>query len=141
MLVADQVARCAFGHHFAVIEDGQPLAEPFGFIHEMRGQQDGLALRQQLLQAIPDQVPGLRMAVVFGSRAKGTHRPGSDVDLALFGESIRAADLVRLSEHLNEDSPLPYRFDVVQYETLASEELRSHIDRVGLRIWPAPPLS
>ena len=88
-----------------------------------------------------DQVPGLRMAVVFGSRAKGTHRPGSDVDLAIFGESVKAADLVRLSEQLNEDSPLPYRFDVVQYETLASEDLRSHIDRVGLRIWPETSLT
>lgn len=88
-----------------------------------------------------DQVPGLRMAVLFGSRAKGTHRPGSDVDLALFGESVQTTDLVRLSEHLNEDSPLPYQFDVVLYETLASEELRSHIDRVGLHIWPEKPLS
>lgn len=54
---------------------------------------------------------------------------------------MRTADLVRLSETLNEDSPLPYRFDVVLYETLASEELRSHIDRVGFPIWPEKAIS
>lgn len=82
-----------------------------------------------------DQVAGLRKAVVFGSRAKGSHRPGSDVDLALFGDSVSTDDLIRLSESLNELAPLPYRFDVVQYETITSADLRQHIDRVGECIW------
>lgn len=89
-----------------------------------------------LIRDALDRVPGLRKAVVFGSRAKGTHRPGSDVDLALFGETVGPEDLVRASESLNEVAPLPYRFDVVQYETITSLDLRQHIDRVGVSIWP-----
>lgn len=89
-----------------------------------------------LIREALDAVPGLRKAVVFGSRAKGSHRPGSDVDLALFGETLGPEDLVRASESLNEVAPLPYRFDVVQYEAITSVDLRQHIDRVGVCVWP-----
>lgn len=88
-----------------------------------------------LIRKALDQVPGLRKALVFGSRAKGPHRPGSDVDLALFGESLGPQDLIRVSQSLNETTPLPYRFDVVQYESITSEDLRQHIERVGVCVW------
>jgi predicted nucleotidyltransferase len=31
-------------------------------------------------------VPAVETAIIYGSRAKGTHRPGSDIDLTLFDQ-------------------------------------------------------
>ena len=67
-------------------------------------------------------------AILFGSRAKGTYRPGSDVDLAIDGDEREASYL------LNEETPLPYSFDVINLEKLSSESLRKHIERVGIKI-------
>lgn len=75
--------------------------------------------------------PQIRRARLFGSRAKGTHAPGSDVDLALEGEIT--FELIReVSRSLNQDSTMPYRFDVLDYAAIQSQELREHIDRVGI---------
>lgn len=75
----------------------------------------------------------VQAAKLFGSRAKGTHRHGSDIDLALLGP-VEREQLLEISEELNERTLLPYRFDVVAYDTLDSPALRAHIDRVGILI-------
>ncbi|EXJ09015.1 hypothetical protein D791_04058 [Nitrincola nitratireducens] len=43
--------------------------------------------------------------------------------------------VIRLSDVLNEVLPLPYFFDVLNYNTLSDPELKAHIDRVGLEIY------
>jgi predicted nucleotidyltransferase len=82
--------------------------------------------------------PGIRDVVVFGSRAKGTAKPGSDVDLAVKGASD--SEIIRLSASLNEETTLPYFFDVVAFETITSHELREHIERVGVLIYSSANL-
>lgn len=57
----DQGPGRAFGNQPAVVDHAEPVAQAFGLVHEMRGQQDGLAARQQRLQALPDQVARLRI--------------------------------------------------------------------------------
>ncbi|MGB3312067.1 MAG: nucleotidyltransferase domain-containing protein [Nodosilinea sp.] len=49
-------------------------------------------------------------AVLFGSRAKGNYKQGSDVDLALKGDRITHRTVAALADCLNEDKPLPYFF-------------------------------
>ena len=73
-------------------------------------------------------------AVVFGSRAKGNYRSGSDVDIALNGPAIRHEDVIEVGYFLNEETLLPYQFDIVAYATIDNEALRDHIDRVGREI-------
>lgn len=73
--------------------------------------------------------------VLFGSRAKGNFRKGSDVDIAVKGLSVTYDSVIRLSDQLNEVLPLPYFFDVLNYNTLSDPELKAHIDRVGLEIY------
>ncbi|GAB2596005.1 nucleotidyltransferase domain-containing protein [Nitrincola alkalisediminis] len=73
--------------------------------------------------------------VLFGSRAKGNFRKGSDVDIAVKGLSVTYDSVIRLSDVLNEVLPLPYFFDVLNYNTLSDPELKAHIDRVGLEIY------
>jgi predicted nucleotidyltransferase len=73
--------------------------------------------------------------VVFWSRAKGTARPESDIDLALDGE-ISAEMIGRIAFDLD-DLPLPYRFDVQALAAIQHAELRRHIERVGLELYRA----
>ena len=77
----------------------------------------------------------VRKACIFGSRAKGNHRPGSDVDIALMGEAVRHSDVLEIGYELNEDGCLPYQFDILDYNTLDNDALREHIDRVGKTIY------
>lgn len=85
------------------------------------------------LRAVFGQVPGLTKVVLFGSRAKGTHRPTSDIDLALFGPLSPAA-LARAAGLLDA-STLPYQVDVLAYDDIDSPDLRAHIGRVGVVVW------
>jgi len=67
-------------------------------------------------------------AILFGSRAKGDYRQGSDVDLAIVGDERW------VSYMLNEETPLPYFFDVIHLEKITNDALRRHIERVGKTI-------
>lgn len=83
-----------------------------------------------LIRGVLARHPGV--AWLFGSRAKGTARPASDIDLALEGPEdplVTAAVEGELDE-----LPLPYRFDVVSVATIRSQALLDPIARVGVRI-------
>lgn len=86
-----------------------------------------------LVVAVLARHPEVREAWVFGSRAMGTYRPESDIDIALDGDvdDLLAA---RIEGELDE-LPLPYRFDVRAYPGVRHAPLREHIDRVKRRIF------
>lgn len=73
----------------------------------------------------------IEKVVLFGSRALGNYKTGSDVDLAIYGADVDRKTVRRLSEQLNENYPLPYFFDVVDYNALENENLIEHIDTYG----------
>jgi len=74
----------------------------------------------------------IEKAAIFGSRAKGNYKPGSDLDIAIWGDDISFSTISRLHAILEEESPMPYFFDIVDYSHLNHEELKSHIDRAGI---------
>ncbi|MDB6072489.1 MAG: polymerase beta domain protein region [Verrucomicrobiaceae bacterium] len=80
--------------------------------------------------------PEVSQAKLFGSRAKGTHTPSSDVDLAIWGDvdPLRAESIAAELDEL----PLPYRFEVQPFEHIAHAPLRDHIERVGIVVYPKP---
>lgn len=78
--------------------------------------------------------PAVEEAVVYGSRAKGTYRPGSDIDLVLKGDSLSLKDLNPICLALD-DLLLPYTFDVSIYERLNDQNLLDHIQRVGRTLY------
>jgi len=80
------------------------------------------------------QFPEIEQALVFGSRAKGNSKPGSDVDLAVKGSEITPETITRLRSTLN-DMPLPYFFDVIDYKGIENKDLTDHIDRVAKTIY------
>lgn len=73
--------------------------------------------------------------IIFGSRAMGNYKKGSDVDLAIKGKYIDRKVIIRLSDDLNENYPLPYFFDVVNYMDINNVELKQHIDEFGKLIY------
>ena len=66
---------------------------------------------------------------VFGSRALGTARPASDIDLALYGR-LSEAQLARLWT-LFDESSLAVTVDLLDYGRINNDALRRHIDAVA----------
>lgn len=81
------------------------------------------------MQAIFQKYEAIEKVVIYGSRAKGNYKEGSDIDITLFGELNY--DLIIKLKHEFEDSNIPYLVDISIYEDLQSETLKEHIDRVG----------
>ena len=74
--------------------------------------------------------PEVERAVLFGSRAKGTFRQGSDIDLALVGEGVDWRLLGRIEMALD-DLMLPYSFSLIELSSVTNEEVAAHVRRVG----------
>ena len=87
---------------------------------------------EQITRAL-EKTPKIHRAYLFGSRAMGRHRPGSDIDLAVEGERLNLDVLLSVMNHLD-DLMLPYRFDVVDRSRIDSA-LEDHIQRVGIKIY------
>jgi predicted nucleotidyltransferase len=68
--------------------------------------------------------------VVYGSRAKGNFRPGSDIDLTLFGKELDQQQCSDIAEALD-DLFLPYMIDLSVFDQLKHSDLKEHIGRVG----------
>ncbi len=93
-----------------------------------------IGLKQSDLQVITDIIKKystIDSAVIFGSRAKGNFRSGSDVDIALFGKDIKRENILDISFLLNEETLMPYHFDILDFNTIQNPNLAEHIRRVG----------
>lgn len=75
--------------------------------------------------------PEVERAVLFGSRAKGTHKRGSDIDLSLSGDALDWRTVGRLYDALD-DLMLPYRFSLIQHDANTDADVAAHIARVGV---------
>ena len=87
-----------------------------------------------LLNSVFRRHPRITEVKLFGSRAKGTHAPNSDIDLALCGD-LDALQAQAIAAELDE-LPLPYRYDVQAFNAIRFLPLREHIERVGITIYP-----
>ena len=83
--------------------------------------------------------PEIEKAVLYGSRAKGNYRNGSDIDLTLFGDGFNFSLLTRLDNELD-DLLLPYKFDLSFFAYLTHPELIDHIRRVGVVVYERTPV-
>lgn len=69
-------------------------------------------------------------AVLYGSRAKGTYKPASDIDLTLIGTSLDLTIQQKIENELD-DLLLPYKVDLSIYHQITNKDLIDHIERVG----------
>lgn len=96
-------------------------------------------LSAQTLAKISDVLAGfpqVERAVLFGSRAKGVQRPGSDIDLALFGPSLDWRVIGLIGDEFDR-SDLPYSFSLIHRNADTAPEVTAHITRVGREIYAA----
>lgn len=75
--------------------------------------------------------PAVERAILYGSRAIGNDKPGSDIDLTLFGDQLNLRILGQIAARL-EESPIPYQVDLSIWSQLNHAGLREHIERVGV---------
>ncbi|MDD5296108.1 MAG: nucleotidyltransferase domain-containing protein [Rhodocyclaceae bacterium] len=72
--------------------------------------------------------------LIYGSRAKGNYRPGSDIDLTTKGDEMPFAEFMQIQDQID-DLLLPYCVDLSQYCQIGNPDLTAHIDRVGKEIY------
>lgn len=72
--------------------------------------------------------PEIEKVLIYGSRAKGTYKNGSDIDFAIWTDNDENS--YRILWELDE-LPTPYTFDVTNYKFLTNENLKKSIDSDG----------
>jgi predicted nucleotidyltransferase len=86
------------------------------------------------IQSVLAKFPQVEKAILYGSRAKGNYRIGSDIDLTLNGKDLDTALLLRIETDLD-DLLLPYTIDLSLFRHIENPDLLAHIDRVGVNFY------
>lgn len=77
----------------------------------------------------------IEKAVIYGSRAKGNYKNGSDIDLTLFGgDDLTLNVLYQISNELD-DLLLPYTIDLSIFSHISDPDVIDHIRRVGVMFY------
>ncbi len=76
----------------------------------------------------------LSKVLLYGSRALGNYKTGSDIDLTLIGEQLELRDVLKIEADLD-DLMTPYSFDLSIYHQINSQNLTDHIQRVGVILY------
>jgi len=85
------------------------------------------------------QCPHVEKVLLYGSRAKGNYRNGSDIDMTLIGDDLTLDNSVYpLMDRLDE-SFLPYSFDISIFKDIENKDLVEHIERVGKVLYQRKP--
>ena len=78
--------------------------------------------------------------LLYGSRAKGNYRNGSDIDLTLIGDQLNYSQLSGIESDID-DLFLPYSFDISIFKDIDNPDLVEHINRVGVVLYEKDSLS
>ncbi|HMQ69888.1 MAG TPA: nucleotidyltransferase domain-containing protein [Ignavibacteria bacterium] len=82
------------------------------------------------IEHVFEEFPQIEEVLIYGSRAKEIHKPGSDIDLALKGDDLDH-NLINLISLRLDELYLPFIFDISLFSKIANKDLIDHIDRVG----------
>jgi len=89
----------------------------------------------QSICAILGRYPQVKRAILYGSRAKGSHKSGSDIDLTLRGgNDLTLAVVYKILDDLDE-MLLPYTIDLSIFENIEDPDVIAHIQRVGVTFY------
>ena len=87
------------------------------------------------IHAVLGRYPQVEKAVLYGSRAKGNFKNGSDIDLTLVGgASLTSAVLYKLERELD-DLLLPHTIDLSIQSQITNAEVLDHIRRIGVEFY------
>ena len=100
--------------------------------------QHGLMERdRQTLFEIFEKFQEVKSVYLYGSRAKGTYKSGSDIDLAIMNGNVSPKTIRSIKAEI-QDSNLPYFVDITDFTTLNHKELAEHIQRMGVPFYALP---
>lgn len=85
----------------------------------------------QKLYIVLSHYPQVEKATLYGSRAKGNFKHGSDIDLTLHGENLSLDIVYKILNELDE-LLLPYTFDLSIFDYINDKDVIEHIQRVGV---------
>ncbi|CAN5464746.1 nucleotidyltransferase domain-containing protein [soil metagenome] len=94
----------------------------------------------QKMNSIFKEFNSVDKVIIYGSRAKGNFRPGSDIDLTIEGKDLNLRSLSQISIKLD-DLSLPYLLDLSIKNKITKQELLDHIERVGKVFYVSNPSS
>lgn len=90
----------------------------------------------EMLLGIFGRYPKILEVRIFGSRAKGSAKRASDIDLAVSAPAMTVQKWSQLQEDL-EGAPIIFEYDLVRLDELPPGALREKILKEGKRIYPA----
>ncbi len=79
----------------------------------------------------------INKVLIYGSRAKGNYKTGSDIDLIVYGENLDLTTLYKIENELD-DLFLPYSIDISLFKYIDNEKLLEHIKRLGKIFYKKP---
>jgi predicted nucleotidyltransferase len=77
--------------------------------------------------------PEVEEVILYGSRAKGSEKKGSDIDLTFKGTSLNLQVMNRIRNALHQMNT-PYTFDLSIFANIENQDLIDHIERVGKKL-------
>lgn len=89
-------------------------------------QRDIEALKKHLVN-----IAGIEKAWLFGSRAMGNYKQGSDIDIAIAGQEINRSDILQAIDAINEEEPIPFFTEIIDFNTIDNPKLKEHILQQG----------
>ena len=88
----------------------------------------------QKLKTTFESEPQIHKVIIYGSRAKGNYRKGSDIDLTIMAPDFNLTDLNRIDNKID-DLLLPYMVDLSLYHYIQNPDLIDHIKRIGIEFY------
>lgn len=89
----------------------------------------------QKIGAVLSRYPQVEQAILYGSRAKGNYKNGSDIDLTLCGGADLTLNVIyKIIEELD-DLLLPYTIDLSIFNDIGDPDVIAHIQRVGVTFY------
>jgi predicted nucleotidyltransferase len=85
----------------------------------------------QKICSVLNHYPQVEKAILYGSRAKGNYKNGSDIDLTLHGEELSLNTIYKILDDLD-DLLLPYTIDLSIFKDIDDLDVIEHIQRVGI---------
>lgn len=89
---------------------------------------------QRIIKSVFEKQPKIDKVILYGSRAIGNYKNGSDIDLMLEGDQLRLDDLLEIMVQLD-NLDLPYKFDISIRHSIQNDALIEHIERVGITFY------
>ena len=86
------------------------------------------------INSIFEKYSQIEEAILYGSRAKGNYRNGSDIDLTLKGNDLDLSTLYKIEIELD-DLFLPHKIDLSIFFKIENTDLIEHINRIGITLY------